>query len=270
MRIQLFTGCIGLLLLAGCKKKDIVESQGTNFNLLLKTVTKNHPSGETEILYRYDNLQRVTQTYLRSSGAPGSGSRSPETETFYRNPAGRLDSAITTANVNNVSVFSQGIMYRYNGSGQIINTISRFAAIKDSSVYTYSGNLLQQRTDYRSNAGNPYIPFMEVRFSFDASGNPTTISYLWLTAPGNTSYTISYDNRVNPLPIDRYFAGYWTPAFYTDFKYVNNPVSLTASPGGSNSFRDEYTYSANNKPLYRKRTTLTTPTTTEETWFYYD
>lgn len=69
------------------------------------------------------------------------------------------------------------------------------------------------------------------------------------------------------MPLDRLLF-YWAPFFYNDYKPLNNPTLLFSD--GVESFNNEYTYSQNNKPLYRKSKVVGSNNSFYETWYYYD
>lgn len=60
---------------------------------------------------------------------------------------------------------------------------------------------------------------------------------------------------------------YWSELFYDDYKQPHN-ITRHINPV-SDSYTCTYQYSANNKPLYRKKS-YTGSSAYDETYYYYD
>jgi hypothetical protein len=266
----LFFGVV--LMAAACKKKEALpEQQGVNFKLLLKTVTKENINNiQTTVVYSYNSSKELVQTKTATTGGAGAV-RGSETETFYRNAAGRLDSTVTTLDNNGTPLFAGKLIFSYDGGNQLIRSMYFGSTnINDSSVYTYAGGALRQRVSYRSANGNPYTLQVTAGYNFDISGNYNSILFTWPVGPRTDTMRFTYDARINSIPIERYYPSYWTSLFYTDYQPPNNFTSING-PDASYQSAIQYTYTGNNKPLYRKRTMVNySPQQVYETFYYYD
>ena len=247
--------------------KEPIESQGTNYNQLLKTVTKaSFSSLEWTVTFAYDNSNLLTGTrtsYLNSTGTD------EQTEAFFRNNSGRLDSSHFVSRGTGATYFTS-TRFTYDGSGKIVKSIQTGEGsyqFTDSSLYTYSGNVLQERKDYRSNNGGAYLLLRRGFYSFDGSGNLTQAIFQWPIGNIVDTSRFEYDTKINPIPYDRLLFN-WAPFFYNDYKPVNNPTILFSD--SAESFNNEYTYTSNNKPLYRKSKVIGAANAFYETWYYYD
>ena len=250
-----------------CDKEPPAESQGTNFNLLLKTVTKSSFSSlEWTVNFTYNNSNQLTGTrtsYLNPSGTE------QQTETFYRNISGRLDSCMNTSSGGGTSYITRTYL-TYDGTGKLIKSIQTREGgnqFKDSSLYIYSGNTLQERNDYRSISGGAYFLLRRGFYTFDGAGNLTQAIFQWPIGNIVDTARFEYDSKINPIPLDRLIFA-WAPLFYSDYKPLNNPTVLLTN--AAESFNNEYTYTPNNKPLYRKSRVIGAANAFYETWYYYD
>ena len=264
--------CIFLTLMIACgflscDKESPAESQGTNFNLLLKTVTKSSFSSlEWTVSFTYNNNNLTTAsrtTYLNSGGTD------QQSEKFYRTGSGRLDSSMNISSGSGATYITRTYL-TYDGSGKLsksIQTMEGSNQFKDSSLYTYSGNILQERYDYRSISGGAYTLLRRGFYTFDGAGNLTQAIFQWPIGNIVDTARFEYDTKINPMPLDRLLF-YWAPFFYNDYKPINNPTLLFTD--GAESFNNEYTYTANNKPLYRKSKVIGSANAFYETWYYYD
>ena len=256
-----------LLSVISCKK-GTEQPQGTNYNVLLKTVTKaNFSVFEMTVNYTYNSSGQLTETRTTyRNSTPGT---EQQTENFYRNTSGRLDSTRFFTMDNGTPVTTRTFL-TYDGSGRIIKSTQIHISsgqTTDSSIYTYAGSTLQQRDDYRSFSGGPFSLLRQGLYTFDGSANLTRAIFKW--PAGNIIDTIKfeYDTKINPLPIDQ-LQFYWAPFFYNDYKPANNPTLQFTN--AAESFTNEYTYAPNNKPLYRKSKVIGSNTSFYETWYYYD
>lgn len=269
LRLRTCISLISMMLasFASCDKEPVNENQGINFNLLLKTVTKtSFSSAEWTLNFTYNNNNQVTATkttYLNSGGTD------QQTETFYRNISGRLDSSINISTGSGTTFITRTYL-TYDGSGKLIKSIQTLEGvnrIKDSSLYFYSGNVLQERNDYRSLNGASYSLFRRGFYTFDASGNLTKAIFEWPLNNITDTARFEYDTKINPMPLDRLLFS-WAPFFYNDYKPLNNPTLLFSD--AAESFHNEYTYTMNDKPLYRKSKVIGASNSFYETWYYYD
>ena len=261
--------CFGFI---SCKKETDANSQGANFNLLVKTVTKyNQNNAVATSSFTYNTAGLLIQgQYDYTDNSNNSGAN---TEKFYRNNQGRLDS-ITLFATGTGSIPLLTITHFYY---DIVNKLILSICIdpiggqptRDSSVYRYSGAVLQKRTDYRSFNGAAYFLLRNVAYQFDLAGNLLTAVFDWTTNPNIETLSFEYDSKPNPLPVGGLDKSlfYWAPVFYTDYKPGNNPIITNVTEGSS--YTTEYTYAANNKPLYGK-STYNGSSAFFETWFYYD
>jgi hypothetical protein len=255
-----------------CKKEAADNSQAANVNLLVKTVTKyNQNNAVATSNFTYNpNGQLTRHMYNYSDNSNNSGAN---TETFYRNNQGRLDSTTLFATGTGSAALSTATHFYYDNAGKVVLSISidpiGGQPTRDSSVYLYSGSVLQKRTDYRSFNGAAYFLLRDITYQFDISGNLLTAVFAWTTHTDIQTISFLYDNKVNSLPVLPVDGSVflWAPVFYSDYKPGNNPIMANV-PNGS-SYTTEYTYTANNKPLYSK-STYTGSSSFFETWFYYD
>lgn len=270
--LSLTTAFLLLMALNACKKETINNSndQGITYNHLIKTIAKLNPATGKEIIteYQYNSNNLVSQIKTTDNT---SGTSQQSIETFFRNSAGKLDSIVYAG--NNATAYSSKTWFYYDGSGQLIISKYEFSDAvslirKDSSVYEYSGTVLNKRTDYRSfDGGNSYSLLTEASFEFDAAGNVSKSIFDWAVNPNTTdTLNFQYDNKTNPVPkADGFF--YWAPVFYNDYKMQNNLLQLNSSNGNERSSY-QYGYAPNNKPLYRKQTDPAN--FVYETFYYYD
>jgi|GEM_PF-7086256 len=263
----LITPFLLLIGLNACKKESTNNtSQGTTYNHLLKTVAKFSPTNQIVTSYSYDANNRLAEIKIISSATD------QYTEKFFRDGSGKLDSIVAGGSSDGI-VSNSVSSFFYDAGGKLNLSFSRFHSSgsqdrKDSSVYLYTGNLLQKRTDYRSfDGGNTYNLLTEVSFEFDAAGNVTRSVFDWAVSPNTTDTLIfQYDNKPNPVPrADGYF--YWAPVFYNDYKMQNNLLKISSNNTNQRSVY-EYGYAPNNKPLYRKQTDPAD--FVYETVYYYD
>ncbi|MEQ1678168.1 MAG: hypothetical protein ABL876_15790 [Chitinophagaceae bacterium] len=270
-------GCIVaaiLFILPSCQKEakgDEDQSRGTNFGLLQKTVaTYSYSTRKTTVNYTYNANRQLVET--KTTDSDPSGNNTLQTETFFRDAAGRLDSSSFVNSSNGVIDYRSQTFYTYDVSGKLILSFQNVTIVsqpyKDSSVYTYAGNTLQQRKDYRSFSGGAYNLLRDAAYQFDASGNLTQTIFHWTTHPGPDTANFQYDNKVNALPVDR-LVFYWAPLFYDDYKPSNNLKRAVNAKIDFPSYNYEYQYTINNKPLYRKTIEMGSAIF-YETLYYYD
>lgn len=270
---NIFIACtvILILLLLSCKKTETIEQQGVKFNLLLKTVKKLNNTGSTiTTTYSYNANGEIAELNTEAS-LPGG--RETSLGKYYRNISGSLDSITYSGTTNGNITYTQNTAFRYNSGGKLFLSIHHInnqvnAPIKDSSIYNYTGNVLEKRFDYRSfNGGATSILLRQVTYKFDGSGNLTSSIFQWPAHPSIDTVTFEYDTKVNPSQVwTDYF--YWAPFFYNDYKPANNLTQSVAKDSESFSYFD-YKYSSNNKPLYRKEKVIG-GTGFTETFYYYD
>lgn len=267
--LSLTTAFLLLMASNACKKETInnTNDQGITYNHLIKTIAKLNPATGKEIItaYQYNNNNQLSQINTTDNT---SGSSLQSIETFFRNSTGKLDSIVYTGTAYNSKTWCY-----YDGMERLIRSKYDFfesgiISRKDSSVYEYSGSVLNKRTDYRSfDGGSSYSLLTEASFEFDAAGNVSRSIFDWAASPNTTdTLNFQYDNKLNPVPkADGFF--YWTPVFYNDYKMQNNLLQLNSSNGNERSSY-EYGYGPNNKPLYRKQTDPAN--FVYETFYYYD
>lgn len=269
-----YVAIIILLIHSSCQKEangDKSQSQGTNFDLLQKTITTNSFSArKTTVNYTYNANRQLVETNTTDSDP--SGNSTLQTETFFRNAAGRLDSSSFVISTNGIVDYRTQTNYTYDVSGKLILSSQNVTLVsqpyKDSSVYTYTGNALQQRKDYRSFSGGAYNLLRDAAYQFDASGNLTQTIFQWTTHPGPDTANFQYDSKVNALPVDR-LVFYWAPLFYDDYKPSNNLKQAVNVKTDYPSYNYDYQYTINNKPLYRKTIEMGSAIF-YETLYYYD
>jgi hypothetical protein len=271
MKTLYLTGLILFLFsLTACKKHNDIQnpqiSQGTNFNLLLKTATKvNTTGGQLVNEYNYNSAGRLSSIKTTENYTADT---QENVETFYRNSAGRLDSIVFSGKTKGVVSFTAKTVFIYDLTGRIILSTYNSTPFKDSSLYSYAGSVLQTRDDYRSlDGGLTYNLLRRAANEFDASGNLTKSVFKWTTPVSTDTLSFQYDNKINPVPhLTGFF--YWAPFFYDDYKPINNLTQTIAKNVDSYSFFD-YNYTLNNKPLYRKEK-VTGGSNFTETYYYYD
>ncbi len=261
---------ISLLFLLSCKKTETDEQQGVKFNLLLKTVKKLNAGNNITTSYSYNAKGEIAEIKTVAN-LPG-GSEASLIK-YFRNISGTVDSITYSGTTNSNVSFTEKTTFKYNSGGKLFLSIHNIddhknAPIKDSSIYNYTGNVLEKRVDYRSfNAGATSVLLRQANYTFDASGNLTTSIFRWPAHPSIDTLTFEYDSKVNSNPVWTDFF-YWAPFFYNDYKPANNLTQTLAKNLDSFSYFD-YTYSPNNKPLYRKEKVIG-GTGFTETFYYYD
>lgn len=257
------------IVFSSCKKEnETTEPQGVNYNQLLKTVTtSNYTSEKTTTVYAYNAAGKVTS--IITNGDNGGVGNFTNTELLTRNALGLPENIEFTA-VSGGSTTRVSTQNTFDGAGKTIRTIQVITGpqqTRDSALYIYSGNLLVQRPEYRSINGGPYSLLVTASFQYTGSGNLDKAIFAWTTHPGNDTLSFSYDDKINSLPFARADVFYWSELFYDDYKQANNIIRFD-NPN-VNSYINEFRYSANNKPLYRKRSYPGT-TSFDETYYYYD
>jgi hypothetical protein len=276
--------CFLLLSFISCQKQadsPVEESQGTNFNKLLKTVAKNvyGISGNTYTTsYKYNPNDQLAEILFMQSNA--SGNTSTQTDTYYRTAGGRLDSIVYNV-ISNPPGTSYHNYYKtdfhYTAGGTIDYTVNRsYTSYSDSCIYSYQGNQLVQRIQYRKpSPTSAYLLLVTFNYTYDAAGNLISLHSLWTNITGAKNFTYSYDNKPAPLPVLQYeneLFGFWTKAFDNTFKNANNIISRRSNVAGDWEWSEmdfEYNYSANNKPLYQKARHAGSPLF-YEVYYYYD
>lgn len=259
-----------ILILWSCtkdKKSVQSENQGKNYDNLLKTITTDKASGvQRTVRYNYSAGGRVSNITTETVGASGTTSTA---ENFFRNNAGQLDSVGWQEITNGAMTATSAIYFSYNSGGQLITSRDVTEnSLFDSSVYLYSGNTLMQRLDYRNTSTNSLNLFLQVDYTFDANGNLTQGIFQQFGSFAHTD-TISfhYDDKTNPVPGGPNVF-YLYPIYYNDYR-SNNNLTRFFSPDVESYDYSGYTYSPNNKPLYRKETPIG-DTRFAETYYYYD
>src|SRR5436190_16673021 len=248
-RIREIFLCILLSGFFACKKESEMatqglESQGTNFNLLLKTITSDNAGDEQKIVeYSYDANQRVSQITTRY--APAVTHLAVLTENLYRNDTGRLDSIVWISNINGTLNYRDKTYFSYDGSGRLIlsRAHDQSSPFPDSSVYIYSGNILQKRMDYRISNNGSYSLVLQVTYEFDPVDNMTQAIFEWTYAPSDTLH-FRYDDKVNPLPGGPVMF-YLAAVYYNDYRSTNNLTQLLVRDVSSVNYSD-YKYTSNN------------------------
>lgn len=261
-----------LFILSACKKNEqAIISQGTHFNLLLKTVSKlNILGGEVIKEYSYNTNNQLIQ--IRTNSNIPSNPPEDQSEIFYRNSSGQLDSISYSVQSNNFISLQTKTIFVYNPSGKIILSSCKSSQLtttfKDSSIYLYSGNILQNRKDYRSfDEGLHFSLLRQANFIFDANQNLSKCIYEWFSNLSVDTLTFMYDAMQNPVP--KWNASfYWGPIFYDDFHPAHNFTSISSNNLGSNLFLN-YQYGINQKPLYLKQI-QPGGLDDAEIYFYYD
>jgi len=260
-----------------CKKENKPveeESQGTNFNFLQKTILRSPDNSAEKInLYEYNSVGQLAKA-IYFDKTNGISSTIKNTETFYRSTSSRLDSAVFVTTDTTVIKYKAVVSFTYDFAGKASKSIytgtpglsAGSQMVRDSSLYFYAGGQLSQRTDYRSHDNNPYSLLRELYYSFDVAGNLSMLRLVWPTTPSTDTVKFTFDNKTNSIPVERGIH-FWAPAFYDDYKFVNNPISKTVR--NSDSYTYEYRYTTNNKPLYRKEKVVGTPSY-GELYYYYD
>jgi hypothetical protein len=274
-----------LLAISSCQKEvstPVEESQGSVFNILLKTVAQNVNGGGSTITtnYRYNTngqLADITRTFDNPNG-----NLSVQKDVYYRNAGGRLDS-ITYINITNPQNPGFNNIYKtefhYNNSGDISYTLNKSnlnTYPSDSIVYYYQVNRVSQRILYRyPGTATAYVLSATFNYTYDAAGNLSAMDVLW-SNPNNSSRNCiyTYDAKINTLPVMEYeneLYGNWVKAYDNIFTTSNNILSRRSPQGwdwdwGNKDY--EYQYSANNKPLYQKVKHTDSPGFYEVKYYY--
>lgn len=266
----LFT-LVSCILIVSCKKEnEPAPPQGVNYNQLLKTVTtSNYTNQKITTVYSYNTAGKVISIVTTGEGSGVGIGIFTNTEVLTRNAAG-LPENIEFTSVSSGNTTRITTQNSFDVSGKTIRTIQVITGpqqTRDSAVYIYSGNLLQQRPEYRSINNGPYALLVTANFQYTGTGNLDKAIFTWTTHPGNDTLSFTYDDKVNSIPFARADAFYWSELFYDDYKQANNIVRFE-NPG-LNSYTSEFRYSSNSKPLYRKKSFPGT-SNYDETYYYYD
>ncbi|MCX6319652.1 MAG: hypothetical protein NTW29_20405 [Bacteroidetes bacterium] len=257
--------------LVSCKKENDApeEPQGVNFNQLLKTVTtSNYTNQKITTEYGYNASGKVISITTTGSTNGGVGNFT-NTEIITRNAQG-LPETIEFTSISASGTTRISTRNKFDGTGKTIGTIQVITGpqqTRDSALYVYSGNQLVQRPEYRSINNGPYSLLVTSQFQYTGSGSLDKAIFAWTTHPGIDTLSFNYDDKVNSLPFTRADAFYFAELFYDDYKSANN-ITRYNNPSIS-SYTSEFRYSANNKPLYRKKSFPGTANF-DETLYYYD
>ena len=273
-RLFIISFAVGAIV--SCNEKDVIpeeESQGTSFNLLLKTVLKS-PDNSAEIIttYDYNSTGQLIET-SKVSQTNGVSSTQKMVTVFYRTSS-RIDSVVDVTTDTGIVKYKGRSFFSYDIAGKITN--STFIRIpgysvntqigKDSSLYLYNGSQLIQRIDYRSHDNGPYTLIRDLFYTYDASGNLIMLRSDYANSSVDEIIQFTFDNKTNSVPVEGSIS-FWTPAFYHDYRFVNNVINKTAQ--SEDSYTYEYRYTPNNKPLYRKEKKVNSPAY-GELYYYYD
>lgn len=254
---------------AECSKKE-EPVYGITFERLIKIEQGN----ETK-RFSYDNGGRLSKVTLENPTVLNK----TQVETYYRDNTGRIDSIVCIVTGTYPSVQSSKFYYAPNG--QYRYSIQRFSSYNsgqlsetiDSSLYTYTNNLITQKLDYRTlNSAGVSTYTIQRNFTYDASGNLLSIINSGPGALANTSYYYDYDTKINPLPFTRDL-NYYGSFYYHDKTTINNEIRYTnksTSTGVLNGgYNYEYKYLPNNKPYYKKSIRFDS-TEIFDAYFYYN
>jgi len=265
IEIKLLAVLFFTVTLSACNKQKDPDSleQGKNFNLLLKTITKDKSNNSVISEYSYNSNQQVSEIitdYAYSASAPVH-----QTQTFYRNKTGRLDSILFQGKTDGILNVTEKTYFTYDAGGMLILSMKG----PDSSIYMYSGNILQRRIDYQKKYTGSYELLRQVNYEFDAAGNISKCIFQWTSNTSIDSFIFQYDNKINPIPAERLLF-YFADVFYNDYNPTNNLTRVTNHGYGTNYF--DYKYTPGNKPLYCKSQDIgtTDPAFFAETNYYYD
>ncbi len=257
-------------ILGSCKKEK-PDSQGTNFNVLLKLVSQDGGTNR-KIVYDYtygpgNILSKMVTTYYNYSSTPDQF-----TQYFYRGTGGRLDSVVSFGTTRGQLTYIARSFFSYGANGlltmsKVITPPTLTAGQTDSSIYQYSGTVLQKRTDYRS-YGGPYNLVCEAEYQFTAASNPGEVVFKWVNPTPTDTLRFQYDNNPNPIPAGSMTNFYWAPVFYNYAQPANNLLSVRGT-SENDILYTAYQLSNNQKPLYRKALVAGSPNFTEY-YYYYD
>jgi hypothetical protein len=263
-----------LLLITSCQKgiDVIAESQGTDFNILLKTVVKSadNPAYNSTTLYNYNATGQAIVVTRSTSSAK-------QIETYYRKANGKLDSIVVISITNSQTTIESKTEFNYDVSGNISFSLYRsVAGWIDSCVYSYQAGQIAQRILYKKAAGaNNYLLLHTLSYTYDAAGNLSQLNAVWTNPILTHNCTYTYDLKQNSLPVLEYeneLYGFWTTAYYHDYRLANNILKRRSTRPNDWDLSDidyEYKYAANNKPLYQKAKIVGTPQF-YEIFYYYD
>lgn len=254
-----------------CQKNvtQIPESQGTNFNRLLKTVTV-YSNFDKKITENF--TYNTTGDLIESKKITRTGNIVDlVTITFYRNSAGIADSILWNGKNADTLNFQAKTKLYYDAAGKLLYSIfliyplnTNSTPYKDSSVYFYSGNGQVRRDDYNTGYGSR---LRQLFYQYDIAGNMSSVRIEISTGISDV-FNFSYDNKENTLPnnLSLYFS--FAPLYFYDYKSINNTTEIDYG-GWSTNQNFQYQYTTNNKPLTRK---MYSPSSylSEETLFYYD
>ena len=267
-----------------CQKEitGVEESQGANFNRLLKTVTRQMYGNDMDIItyYSYNAAGQVAE--IKRTFSSSSGSSEVQKDVYYRTAGGRLDS-IVFVKINPPQDAPFHNVYKtefyYTVAGNIIYSVNRTRQVNyptDSTVYNYTGNVLSQRIVYRKPYGSTvYTATITFTYQYDATGNVSDMNVVWSGLGNPKSCTFTYDNKPNTLPVMEYeneLYGNWIKAFDNNFSSSNNLLTRRVAPGFDwdwGNMNYEYSYLPNNKPV-RQRIKNADGPGSYDVLYYYD
>ncbi len=271
------------ILFNSCKKSTSTspaEKQGSNFNKLLKTISRNVSGTQLSITTHYSysvtgELSEVTREFTDPSA-----SSSVNKDVYYRKQNGELDSIIFLDVSNPQTPAFQNFYkteFHYDAGGKIDFALNRsLTSYNDSCVYTYLGSNISQRYLYRKAVGSSsYSLLVTLNYDYDAAGNLVNLSAVWSNPASSKNSTYTYDNKPGSLPVREFeneLFGFWIKAFDNTYKGNNNPLSRRISSPEDWEWSNidyDYQYSANNKVLYQKIMHTGTPDF-YEVFYYYD
>ena len=269
--ITLYTFSLGCLLTAinACTKNKVYteESQGTNFNLLLKTVMKLSNFNTDEITnFRYNSsgglIEITTSSFDQSTGKPYK-----TIETFFRNATGRIDSINYKIESEGQIIINNNTIFHYNTSNDLSPVYTKNGG--DSSSYTFSGGQLVKRKNYTNCCGSGLSLLSTFNYSYDNARNLIQFVSSYTTHPVSDTVLYTFDLKIFPIPALRgiNWVFFWAPAFFDDYTFKNNPLSKRQT--NSDNFDYEYQYTPNDKPLYQKIKDASGPLYAE-VYYYYD
>lgn len=275
--------CFLSLFIISCQKKIdnlTKESQGINFNKLLKTVTKNFAGTGANYISTYEYNANGELSVLTRNYSDLSGNTSTQTDTYYRNASNRLDSIGYKVISNPQGTAFQNYYiteFHYGNGGNISYTLNKsLTSYSDSCVYLYQGGRLTQRMQYRKAKGSANFQLLvSYNYTYDASGNLALLNSTWATPVTTKIFTYTYDKMPNTLPVMEYeneLFGFWTKAFDNNYTNANNLRSRRCNVPGDWDWSEkdfEYKYSTNNKALYQK-VMQTNTSQFYEVFYFYD
>lgn len=249
-----------IVALNSCSTNGSANSNNSNSNWngkLSKIVIQSSAGpGSYSINFFYDNNGRLIRYYTAEGGLM------IESWTFTRNADGKI---VGETFINTSQNYSENTSYNLNANGQYISSLmipSNANASRDSVVYYYNGNKIEQTYTYTSYRYGAWSYYKKDRYTFDNNDNIIKTEVMDnLSNQWTVSNNYSYDSNLPALESD--------DDNLNSILCTHNNVLNQASV--SYNFTYTYSYGSNNRPATASvmRTYTSGPTQTENWTYYY-